>query len=106
MTTGFYAADGGMRVSVVSGSSYTGLYAADGSINVVNRTGVTTPVGAYHPCGALNVVVPSSPTFIRRAANGSLNVTISPYTNGGVHVTVVSGSLSGGTSPTYYIYGF
>lgn len=95
-----YASDGSINVSVVSGSSYTGLYAADGSINVIKAPGGTY-VGAYHPCGAWWVNVATSPAVGAnpiRNVDGSLNVSTSPYTNGGQRVTVVSGSLTpGGT---------
>jgi len=45
---GRYAADGSIRVTLVSGSTYTGINAADGSMNVVNEEG-----SLYHPCGAV-----------------------------------------------------
>jgi hypothetical protein len=94
----FYAADGSMNVTVVDGLSYTGLHAADGSINVILAPGGTY-VGAYHPCGAWYVTVApvevTRPNPIR-APDGSLNVSVSPYTNGGQRVTVVSGSLTPG----------
>lgn len=104
---GFYAADGSMNVTVVSGDSTPGLYAADGSINVAVSPG-SGFIGAYAPSGAWYVTVaPVNATSIR-APDGSLYVSVSPYTNGGQHVTVVSGSLTpiGGSTPTYYIYGF
>jgi hypothetical protein len=93
---GFYAADGSMNVTVVDGVSYTGLYAADGSINVIKSTGLVY-VGAYHPCGAWWVTLSPTPSTYPnpvRAPDGSLNVSESPYTNGGQRVTVVSGSLT------------
>jgi hypothetical protein len=96
-----YAADGSMNVTVVSGASYTGLYAPDGSINVIKAPGGTY-VGAYHPCGAWWVNVAGSPSVGAnplRNVDGSLNVSEPPYTNGGMKVTVVSGSL-GGTVPS------
>lgn len=92
----FYAADGSMNVTVVTGSTYTGLYAPDGSVNVIKAPGGTY-VGAYHPCGAWWVTLTPSPTIGAspiRAPDGSLNVSQSPYTNGGQRVTVVSGSLN------------
>lgn len=94
-----YASDGSINLTVVSGSSFTGVYANDGSYNVVVSPG--TYVGAYHPCGALYVTVAVSPTtgaLPIRAPDGSLYVSVSPYTNGGQKVTVVSGSLTPGTS--------
>lgn len=45
---GRYAANGSIRVTVVSGSTFTGLYASDGSMNVVDEEG-----SLYHPCGAI-----------------------------------------------------
>lgn len=104
-----FASDGSVNVTVVSGSTYTGLFAADGSYNVIKAPG-NAYVGASHPCGAWYVTVAISPTVGAlpwRAPDGSLYVSVSPYTNGGEHVTVVSGSLTpGGITPTYYIYGF
>lgn len=95
MSTGVYAADGSLNVTVVSGSSLTGLYAANGSINVVQAVG-TLPCGAYHPCGAWWVTTVTSGLVGYYAADGSMNVAESPYTaHGAVRVTVVSGSLSG-----------
>lgn len=90
-----YAADGSWNVSVVTGSVYTGLYAADGSVNVVAAPGGIY-VGAYHPCGAWYVTLAPSPSVGSnplRAPDGSLYVSETPYTNGGIRVTVVSGSL-------------
>lgn len=96
----FYAADGSMNVTVVTGASYTGLYAPDGSINVIKAPGGTY-VGAYHPCGAwwVSVATPASVgANPLRNVDGSLNVSEAPYTNGGQRVTVVSGTLTpGGT---------
>lgn len=94
--SGYYAADGSMNVTVVSGTTGTGLYARDGSINVVKSSGSAN--GAYHPCGALWVTVATSGGHPLRAPDGSLYVSESPYTNGGQRVTVVSGSLSSGVS--------
>lgn len=98
----YYAADGSINVTVVDGSSYTGLYAADGSVNVIKSTG-SAYVGAYHPCGAWWVTLtpaPSTGGAPIRAPDGSLNVSTSPYTNGGQKVTVVSGSLTPGGGTT------
>jgi len=50
--TGRYAADGSVRITIVSGSTYTGLYAADGSMNLVLEDGAL-----YHPCGAVRGVM-------------------------------------------------
>lgn len=91
---GLYAADGGWNITVVDGTVYTGLYAADGSINVF-QPGAGYQ-GLYAPCGAYNVTVSPTPVLAfnpRQAPNGSLNVSTTPYTNGGQHVTVVSGVL-------------
>lgn len=68
---GMHANDGSMRVTLVSGNTYTGLYNADGSINVFIDEG-NTPGGAYHPCGALRVSTQAG--FGARAPNGSLRV--------------------------------
>ena len=99
--SGLYAADGSYNVTVVSGSTYTGLYAADGSYNVVVSNS-SVYAGLYNPCGAYNVlVVPTPPAGQENpiyAPNGSLYVSQTPFTNGGMKVTVVSGSLTpGGT---------
>lgn len=90
-----YASDGSLNVTVVAGSSYTGIYAFDGSINVILSPG-NTYVGAYHPCGAWwisNSTPPSVGALPIRAPDGSLYVSISPYTYGTQKVTVVSGSI-------------
>lgn len=107
---GLRAPDGSYYISVVAGTSFTGLYAADGSLNVVVAPG-NKFVGATHPCGGWWVTVAIIPTIgvlPNRAPDGSLYVSVSPYTNGGQHVTVLSGSLTpvGSYVPTYYIYGF
>lgn len=89
----YYAADGSINVTVVSGSALTGLYAADGSINVIESSG-STLAGAYHPCGAWYVTLSPGTLVSIRAADGSLYVQKSPYTNNsGQRVTVVSGAL-------------
>lgn len=100
MSTGVYAADGSLNVTVVSGSSLTGLYAANGSINVVLAPSpVTKSIGAYHPCGAWYVTLVTSGLVGYYAADGSMNVAESPYTaKGAVRVTAVSGSLSSGST--------
>lgn len=98
MTTGVYAADGSLNITIVSGSSLTGLYAADGSINVVISSG-SSPVGAYHPCGAWYITRVTSGVVGYYAANGSMNVVTSPYAaTGAVRVTVVGGSFGGGST--------
>lgn len=94
MTTGVYAADGSMNVTVVDGNSPTGVYAANGSINVILAPG-GRPVGAYHPCGAWYITLVTSGVVGHYATDGSMNVAESPYTaTGAVRITVVSGSLS------------
>lgn len=103
--TGVYASDGSMDITVVSGSTRTGIYAPDGSIYVVVATGLTY-VGAYHPCGAWWVTVAPSGVHGIRAPDGSLYVSTTPFTNGGQRVNVISGSLTSGYVPTYYILGF
>lgn len=100
MTTGVYAADGSLNITIVSGSSLTGLYAANGSLNVIKATG-STPCGAYHPCGAWWVTPVTSGLCGYYAADGSMNVAESPYTaHGAVRVTVVSGTLSSAPGTT------
>lgn len=103
----FYANNGSWNVSVVDGSSYTGLHAADGSVNVVVSTG-SSYVGAYHPCGAWWVTVSPGTLVPIRAPDGSLYVSEGgmPSTNVGQPVTVVSGSLSPGSTGPYYVYLF
>lgn len=102
--SGIAAADGSLNVTVVSGAAYTGVYAADGSINVIKSPGGTY-VGAYHPCGAWYVSTTNSLNALR-CPDGSLFIYTGTYTGIGQKVTVVSGSLSGASAPTYYIYGF
>lgn len=94
-----YAADGSMNITVVDGNTYTGIYAPNGSINAVVSDG-SSYVGAYHPCGAWWVTVSSGENTIK-APDGSLYVQETPYTTGGQRVTVVSGSLDGGSSITW-----
>lgn len=107
----YYAADGSMNVTVVDGTTYTGLYAPDGSINVIKSDGISTYVGAHHPCGAWWVSLGTPGTISpARAPDGSLVVSQAgmPYINSGRPVTVVSGSLN--PPPvgfaTYPYYGF
>lgn len=95
--SGFYAADGSWRVSVVDGTTRTGRYAADNSLNIIASDGLS-PHGRTHRCGAMYVTVAPSGYHGINAPDGSLYVSESPYTNKGQHVTVVSGSLSGGAS--------
>lgn len=93
--TGKYAADGSWNIAVVNGSTYTGAISPDGALNVFQSV-ASGPIGLYAPCGAYNVTVAGTPPGgpnSRQAANGSLNISVSPYTNGGQRVTVVSGVL-------------
>lgn len=92
--TGKGAADGSWNIAVVNGATQTGLYSVDGAVNVFQSV-AAGPIGAYAPCGALNVTVPVTPATSRTAANGSLNIAVTPYTNvgAGQKVTVVSGVL-------------
>jgi len=92
---GRYAADGSWNVAVVDGSVYTGATSVDGAVNVFQSV-AAGPIGLYAPCGAYNVTVAGTPVLAfnpRQAPNGSLNISVSPYTNGGQRVTVVSGVL-------------
>lgn len=98
--SGLYAADGSINVTVVDGSTYTGLYASDGSWNVIKSSG-STYVGAYHPCGALWVSITNSLGSSIRCPDGSLFVYTGSYTGNGQRVTVVSGSLSPGSSGAF-----
>lgn len=100
---------GTFEVTVVDGSTYTGLYAADGSLNVIKYNG--TYKGMYHPCGALLVTPVDGSAFVGfYAPDGSMNVIESTSRAcGALPVTVVSGSFSsggGGSTPTFYIFGF
>jgi len=89
---GVYAADGSMNITVVSGLAKTGVYAANGSINTVVSDEIGW-AGAYHPCGAWWVVSAPSTKVGYRAPDGSMYVSVSPYTSKGQRVTVVAGSL-------------
>lgn len=91
-----YAADGSLNISVVDGSTYTGVKAIDGSTYVVQNDGTTTYSGAYHKCGALNVMKYVSGISNIRSPNGSLvvHVMAAPSNNTGQPVTVVSGVLT------------
>jgi hypothetical protein len=78
-----YNSNGQIKITTVTGSSYTGLYAADGSWNVVINDG-SAYKGLYHPCGAYNAVVTTNPHDSSLAKNGSLNICL---------------NISGGYSP-------
>lgn len=87
-----YAADGSINVTVVDGTALIGRYAANGSWNVFQTTG--TQRGAYHPCGAFNVTVDNTGPNAIRAADGSMNVTTTPFNGKGAQrVTVVAGAF-------------
>ncbi|MDE2102797.1 MAG: hypothetical protein KGL39_36470 [Patescibacteria group bacterium] len=85
-----YAADGSINVTVVAGTAWTGVFAQDGSLNVIHDT---TYFGVYHPCGALRYTKQTTPQPSIYAADGSINVSASPYQPGTRRVTVVSGVL-------------
>ena len=92
---GKYAADGSWNVSVVPGNAYTGFFANDGSVNVVISPGGSF-VGANAPCGGLYITKAPAPSIGGlpfQAPDGSLNVSQTPFTNGGQKVTVVSGVI-------------
>jgi len=86
------ATDGSLNIAVVSGATRTGIQDASGNVNVVVSDGLSVK-GAHHPCGAWWVT--SSPAGYHgiKAPDGSLYVSVSPYTTIGQRVTVVSGSL-------------
>lgn len=92
--TGRFAADGSWNIAIVSGAAYTGLTSADGAINAIAAPGGTY-VGATHACGAMYITNAPAPVGgipnPRRAPDGSLNASVSPYTNGGQRVTVIAG---------------
>ena len=68
---GVEAANGSLRIRLVTGTSITGLHAADGSINCfLDDTQIQG--GAYHPCGALRVTTNNGVGI--RAPNGALRV--------------------------------
>lgn len=92
---GLYATDGSLNVTVVSGATVTGRLAANGSLNVVSTGTTTGPVRSVnHACGAAWVKLDNTGPNSANAADGSLNVTTSPYNGkGATRVTVVSGSL-------------
>lgn len=92
---GLYAADGSWNISVVTGAALTGKYAADGSLNcVIEPIPSLTPTGLQHPCGAYWITRAIGASASRSAADGSLNVSTTPYTlTYAQRVTVVSGVL-------------
>jgi hypothetical protein len=92
--TGLHAADGSINIAIVSGAAYTGSISVDGAQNAIVAPGGSY-VGSTHPCGAIYIT--NSPAPVGgipnpiRAPDGSLNCSVSPYTNGGQHVTTVAG---------------
>lgn len=90
--TGLYATDGSWNIAVVDGTTYVGSTSVDGALNVF-QSAVGGNIGSTAPSGARHVTVSTSPTVSVQANNGSMNISVSPYTNGGRHVTVVSGVL-------------
>ena len=89
---GLYATNGTLNVTVVSGSALTALHAADGSWNVVSVPG-SSITGIMHACGAYNVVNNITGISGTYAPCGAFFVQTTPFTTGGLKVTVVSGSL-------------
>lgn len=95
---GYYAANGSWNISIIDGTTITGIYATDGSMNCVEATGLVS-VGLTHPCGARWVTLNNDSTPIGfYAPDGSMYVTDDGTKNGATKVTVISGSLGGGTS--------
>lgn len=93
---GVYAADGSLRVTVVTGAAYVGTYAPDGSLNIKVRS---DEFGYYDQSGAALVTVRATPGSSVYASDGSLYISESPYVYGSQRVTVVSGSLSSLSAP-------
>lgn len=89
---GIRATDGSINIAVVDGSTRTGVQNASGHVNVVVSDGLTVK-GAHHPCGAWWVTESTAGYHGIRAPDGSLYVSVSPYTTIGQRVTVVSGAL-------------
>ena len=94
---GIYNSDGRINVTKVNGLTYTGVYAPDGSLNVYDTTGGTSWAGAYHPCGAINVVLNN--TFSpggKTSPNGASVVLTSNLLNinGALSVFDVAGTLA------------
>lgn len=90
--TGMYATDGSINIAVVNGATFVGSISVDGALNVFQSV-VAGNIGSTAPCGARHVTISGAPTVSRQAPNGSWNISVSPYTNGGQRVTVVSGTL-------------
>lgn len=90
-----YNTDGSIRVTVVTGSSFTGIQAPDGSINVVINDG-TQRLGRQHPCGAVNAVILTSPSLSTTAPNGSIYIVLR---NGSYVIYTGAGASSTASSP-------
>lgn len=89
----FYAADGSMNVTVVSGAAITGVQAPDGSTNVVQVNGLSI-VGEQHPCGAYNIVNDGTSVGYNHKS-GALNVSqFGAYRENTVKVTAVTGVIT------------
>lgn len=80
-----YAPDGSAIFRQVSGSSLVGVNSASGGINVVlGHTGT----GIYHPSGAYRATIADSSSRGIYAADGSLNLSLYPYTYTGQRATL------------------
>ena len=73
VTRGRYTTDSALRVTPVSGSTFTGETAPDGSVNVTNYDGLR---GLYHPSGAIRGFFSNSETAISGLyhRSGALNL--------------------------------
>lgn len=101
--------DRSVNISVVDGTTTSGLQATDGSYYVVLSPGTGAFVGTHHYSGAWYVTVAPSNNYSLYAPDGSYYVSETPFSNRGIFVTVVSGTLHpiiGGSHPTYFILGF
>lgn len=91
----YNAADRSINISVVSGTDTSGLQSpSDGSYRVVLSPGDGTFRGTHHYSGAWYVTVAPSGNYYLYAPDGSYYVSETPFTNRGIPVTVVSGSLN------------
>lgn len=73
VTRGRYTTDSALRVTPVSGSTFTGETAPDGSVNVTNYDGLR---GLYHPSGAIRGFFSNSETALSGLyhRSGALNL--------------------------------
>ena len=73
VTRGRYTTDSALRVTPVSGSTFTGQTAPDGSLNVTNYDGLR---GLYHPSGATRGFFSNSETALSGLyhRSGALNL--------------------------------